>query len=110
MVSSASPQTGQERRLHRPEGSGQFRQPQRPTAAPRVKRTTNHASIPPVPIKAKSLLSRRTLRQDTTKPAATFVLRSDRRSWFSVAITGFGAVLLQYLKTVRERARTVRNR
>jgi hypothetical protein len=38
------------------------------------------------------------------------LLRSEKRSWFSVAITGFGGVLVQYLKTVRERLRAVRTR
>jgi hypothetical protein len=31
------------------------------------------------------------------------VMRTERRSWFTLAITAFGAVLLRYLKTVRER-------
>jgi hypothetical protein len=37
------------------------------------------------------------------------VVRTERRSWFTLAITGFGALLLRYFKTVRERARTVRS-
>ncbi len=40
----------------------------------------------------------------------TVVVRTERRSWITVAITGFGALLLRYLKTVRERGRTVRPR
>jgi hypothetical protein len=38
------------------------------------------------------------------------LLRSEKRSWFSIAISGFGGVLVQYLKTVRERLRAVRTR
>ena len=38
------------------------------------------------------------------------VIRTERRSWLTIAITGFGALLLRYLRTVRERARTQRNR
>ena len=37
-------------------------------------------------------------------PPAVLVIRTERRSWFTLAITGFGALLLRYLKTVRERA------
>jgi hypothetical protein len=32
------------------------------------------------------------------------VSRTDKRSWITIAITGFGALLLRYLRTVRERA------
>jgi hypothetical protein len=32
------------------------------------------------------------------------VSRTDKRSWIILAITGFGALLLRYLRTVRERA------
>jgi hypothetical protein len=38
------------------------------------------------------------------------VVRTERRSWLTIAITGFGALLLRYLKAVRERGRTQRNR
>jgi hypothetical protein len=31
------------------------------------------------------------------------VTRTERRSWITLAITAFGALLLRYLKTVRER-------
>jgi hypothetical protein len=31
------------------------------------------------------------------------VVRTEKRSWITLAITAFGAVLLRYLKTVRER-------
>ncbi len=31
------------------------------------------------------------------------VVRTDRRSWIMIAITAFGALLLRYLKIVRER-------
>jgi hypothetical protein len=41
---------------------------------------------------------------------AMIVVRTERRSWLTIAITGFGALLLRYLKTVRERARTERKR
>lgn len=39
---------------------------------------------------------------------ATVVVRTERRSWITLVITGFGALLLRYLKTVRERGHTVR--
>ena len=32
------------------------------------------------------------------------VTRTERRSWMALAITGFGALLLRYFKTVRERS------
>jgi hypothetical protein len=35
--------------------------------------------------------------------STTLVVRTERRSWFTIALTGFGAILLRYLKTVRER-------
>ena len=34
------------------------------------------------------------------------VVRTERRSWMALAITGFGALLLRYFKTVRERSKT----
>ena len=40
----------------------------------------------------------------------TVVVRSDHRSWITIAITGFGALLLRYLRTVRERVRTAKKR
>jgi hypothetical protein len=33
------------------------------------------------------------------------VSRTERRSWITIAITAFGALVLRYLKTVRERGR-----
>ena len=39
----------------------------------------------------------------------TVVVRTERRSWITVAITGFGALLLRYLQTVRERERGAAN-
>lgn len=36
-------------------------------------------------------------------PPAVVVTRTERRSWMALAITGFGALLLRYFKTVRER-------
>jgi hypothetical protein len=44
------------------------------------------------------------------EPPAMVVVRTERRSWFTLAITGFGALLLRYLRTVRERASTVRRK
>jgi hypothetical protein len=38
------------------------------------------------------------------------IVRTERRSWITLAITGFGALLLKYLKTVRERGRTIKGR
>ena len=38
------------------------------------------------------------------------VVRTERRSWITLAITGFGALLLRYLKMVRERGQTVRKK
>jgi hypothetical protein len=46
----------------------------------------------------------------TANPAQVVVVRTERRSWLTIAITSFGALLLRYLKTVRERARTDRKR
>ena len=34
------------------------------------------------------------------------VIRTERRSWITIAITGFGALLVRYLKTVRQRRQT----
>jgi hypothetical protein len=34
------------------------------------------------------------------------VVRTERRSWITIAITGFGALLVRYLKTVRQRRQT----
>lgn len=36
-------------------------------------------------------------------PRQVLVVRTDRRSWIMIAVTAFGALLLRYLKTVRER-------
>jgi hypothetical protein len=58
-------------------------------------------------------VKQRSLPQAVTEPPAekgVVLLRSEKRSWFSLAITGFGGVLVQYLKTVRERLRAVRTR
>jgi hypothetical protein len=41
-------------------------------------------------------------------PPSVVVVRTERRSWITIAITAFGALLLRYLKTVRERGGTVR--
>ena len=38
------------------------------------------------------------------------VAHAEKRSWFSLVITGFGGVLLEYWRTVRERVRAVQNR
>ncbi len=48
--------------------------------------------------------SRESLHPDKT----VIVVRTEKRSWFALAITGFGALLLRYFKTVRQRARTAR--
>ena len=40
--------------------------------------------------------------------SGVLVVRSERRSWITIGITAFGALLLRYLKTVRERAFNVR--
>jgi hypothetical protein len=36
------------------------------------------------------------------------IVRTDRRSWIAIAITGFGAFILRYLRVVRERGRSLR--
>ena len=41
-------------------------------------------------------------------PGSIVVSRTEKKSWLTLAITGFGALLLRYLKTVRERAWKVR--
>ena len=38
------------------------------------------------------------------------IVRTERRSWITLAITGFGALLVRYLKTVRERGQTTKNK
>ena len=38
------------------------------------------------------------------------IVRSEHRSWITIAITAFGALLLRYLRTVRERVRTAKKR
>ncbi len=43
-------------------------------------------------------------------PPSVVVVRSDRRSWITIAITAFGAVLLRYLRIMRERRNTLRKR
>ena len=42
-------------------------------------------------------------RQRTSPGPGVLVIRTERRSWITIAITAFGALLLRYLKTVRER-------
>jgi len=58
------------------------------------------------PAQPKPRLPRRPSRAKT----ATVVARVDKRSWFVLAITGFGAVLLRYLRHVRQRAKAVRGK
>ena len=41
------------------------------------------------------------------QPPSVVVVRTERRSWITLAITGFGAILLRYLRTIRERHQTV---
>ena len=42
--------------------------------------------------------------QDQTPSEPPFlVVRTERRSWITIVFTGFGALLLRYLKTIRER-------
>jgi hypothetical protein len=41
-------------------------------------------------------------------PPALVIVRTERKSWFTIAITGFGAVLLRYFRVVRERGRSLR--
>jgi len=41
--------------------------------------------------------------------AGTIVLiRTEKRSWLALAITGFGAFLVRYIRTVRERGKILR--
>ena len=42
--------------------------------------------------------------------AQVVIVRTERRSWLTLAITGFGARLVRYLKTVRERRRIGRKK
>jgi hypothetical protein len=44
------------------------------------------------------------------KNPQVLLVRSERRSWITIAITAFGALLLRYLKTVRERGFEPRRR
>ena len=48
--------------------------------------------------------------QHSREQPSVLVVRTERRSWITLAITGFGALLLRYLKTVRERGQTVRGK
>ena len=47
-------------------------------------------------------------RQHQNEQPALVITRTERRSWVALAITGFGALLLRYFRTVRERGQTVR--
>jgi hypothetical protein len=38
------------------------------------------------------------------RSSPSLVIRTERRSWFILAITGFGALLLRYWKSIRERS------
>ncbi len=49
-------------------------------------------------------------RERSTEQPSLVVVRTERRSWFALAMTGFGALLLRYLKTVRERGLRLRHR
>ena len=49
-------------------------------------------SLPPLTLKAAG-----------ARGSVRFKLRSEKRSWFSLVISGFGGVIVQYWKTVRER-------
>ena len=73
---------------------------------PRIKQ------CPLVPAGAKEIcpLKPAALRQRSGGQGGMVVVRTEKRSWFTVAITGFGALMLRYLKTVRERAHTVRTK
>ena len=53
-----------------------------------------------------------TRRQASIGPdkATVVVVRTDKRSWLALAITGFGAFLLRYVRTVRERGKILRLR
>ena len=82
---------------------------------------TRPDAILPAPTKRKSLLPRRSKAAARgqrsrgksakpalrTKPALRYVARSERRSWFSLAVSGLGAVVLSYLRIVRKRIQLV---
>ena len=55
--------------------------------------------------RARKKLTDRRLQND---PSTIVVVRTEKRSWLAIAITGFGALLLRYLRVVRERNRQLR--
>src|SRR5690349_8630958 len=52
----------------------------------------------------------RPLRAKHERPAPVVLVRSERRSWIALAVTAFGALLVRYFKSVRERSHTTRPR
>ena len=55
-------------------------------------------------------LEPRSSAKGATAEPAVVIVRSERRSWITLAITGFGALLLRYLKTARERVSTAKKK
>ena len=52
----------------------------------------------------------RAVRVKPDRPASVVLVRSERRSWIALAVTAFGALLVRYFKSVRERSHTTRPR
>lgn len=69
-----------------------------------LKRDKHKRALVPVQ-KVHSPLDRSTARH---RPDVV-VIRTEKRSWLAVAITGFGAVILRYLRVVKEHGKTLRN-
>ena len=64
--------------------------------------------VPPGRTERCPLKPAQTTGQAAQQQAPMVLVRTERRSWMALAITGFGALLLRYFKTVRERGQTVR--
>ena len=64
-----------------------------------MKRSKNQCPLTPPGSKEKC-----PLRPAASKQEGSIVItRTDKRSWITLAITGFGALLLRYLRIVREK-------
>ena len=68
-----------------------------------MKTRQNKCLLTPPGTDEKCPLQRTPSQQRTADGPGVLVVRTERRSWITLAITAFGALLLRYLKTVRER-------
>ncbi len=71
-----------------------------------MKHKNKQCPLAPIAAKQDCPLKPALPRERSTEQPSLLVVRTERRSWFTIAITGFGALLLRYLRTFRERAGT----